>query len=222
VYEAADVVDAGHLPGVRGHAVLALGEDADGREALAVWRLDAAGYAVGAWVVPIEQDPGEVPQLADVVSGVHGCGVVDWSADSVTTIVDKVAHRLPVALADRLRSHALSVADLLTEVADHRRRYHERHEEYRATAPSKTLPLAWSTDLPPGEPSREVLRTGRLWGASPVAAEALNGAAELRRAIELWQDTEQVRYRRTHLRSDGEARPLPPRWLAALRAAYTA
>ncbi|WP_373367482.1 DUF6218 family protein [Micromonospora purpureochromogenes] len=39
---------------------------------------------------------------------------------------------------------------------------------------------------------------------------------------QLWQDTEQVRFRRRHLRSFGEPRQLPPRWLARLRAAADA
>jgi hypothetical protein len=46
-------------------------------------------------------------------------------------------------------------------------------------------------------------------------------AVAVRQANELWEDTEQVRYRRIHLRSFGDAQPLPPRRLAALWEAST-
>ena len=49
------------------------------------------------------------------------------------------------------------------------------------------------------------------------AALALTSAVAM--AAELWQDTEQARYRRKYLRALGEPQPLPPRWLARLRAA---
>jgi hypothetical protein len=196
-------VAAATLPGVRGHAVVASGPDADGRDAIAVWRLDAFGTAIGAWVVPLGGDPG-LPALADVYAGLRGCAVVSWTADSLPDGSPAV----PVLL----------IGDLLIEIREHRQRYTEAHDAFRATRKTKITGLAWPSEVPSPDRARTVLSVHHR-AASPVAADALAVAGAVRQAIELWQDTEQVRYRRVHLRTSGDAQPLPPRWLAALRSA---
>jgi uncharacterized protein DUF6218 len=191
---AADLtVAAATIPGVRGHTVLAHGPDADGRDAVAVWRLDAFGTPIGAWVMR----PGE-PGLDEVYHSVRGCAVVDWAADDPAVLL---------------------IDDLLDEIREHRRLYQEAHDAFRATRKAKITDLDWASEVPPADRARSVLTVHRP-AASPVAAAALAVAGALRNAIELWEVTEQVRYRRVHLRSFGDAQPLPPRWLAALRTAY--
>lgn len=196
-------VAAATLPGVRGHAVLATGPDEEGRDAVAVWRLDAFGTAIGAWVTPLAGDP-ELPALADVYAGLRGCAVVDWAAGPLPDGFPAA----PLLLID----------DLLAEVREHRQRDAEAHAAFRATRRAKTTDLTWPSEVPPPDRARAVLSVHR-GAASPVAAAALAVAGAVRQAIELWEDTEQVRYRRLHLRSFGDAQPLPPRWLAALREA---
>jgi hypothetical protein len=46
----------------------------------------------------------------------------------------------------------------------------------------------------------------------------LSIAGAVERAVELWTDTEQIRYRRPYLRTLGEPQVLPPRWRARLTA----
>ncbi|MEV0430605.1 DUF6218 family protein [Micromonospora sp. NPDC050495] len=43
--------------------------------------------------------------------------------------------------------------------------------------------------------------------------------AAVANTAQLWQDTEQARYRRAYPRLLGDPQPLPPRWLARLREA---
>jgi hypothetical protein len=189
-------VAAATIAGVRGHAVLAEGPDADGRDAVAIWRLDAFGIPIGAWVIPLAGDPG-LPSLDDVRAGLRGCARVAWAGEESD----------------------LHIEDLLDEIREHRQRYTEAHDAFRATRKAKITELTWTSEVPPADRARSLLEVRRP-AASPVAAEALAVAGAIRNAIELWEDTEQVRYRRVHLRSFGDAQPLPPRWLAALRTAY--
>jgi hypothetical protein len=176
-----------------------LAEDAD---ATAVRRLDAFGTAIGAWVVPRAGDP-DLPSLADVYRGLRGCATVAWAGD------EKVGPDAPVLFID----------DLLDEIREHRQRYAEAHDAFRATRKAKITDLDRASEVPPPGRARSLL-TVRRPAASPVAASALAVAGAVRTAIELWVVTEQVRYRRVHLRSSGDAQPLPPRWLAGLRAAH--
>jgi hypothetical protein len=88
-----------------------------------------------------------------------------------------------------------------------------------ATAISKIAPLKWAGKLPEDGDEIAALSPRHLSAASPVAGAALTVAVALSRAVELWQETEEARYRRPYLRSLGERQPLPPRWLARLRAA---
>jgi len=194
-------VAAATIPGVRGHAVLA-----HDPEATAVWRLDAFGSAIGAWVLPHAGDPG-LPSLADVYDGLRGCAIVTWAGDDGA---------LPPGRPDL---SVLLIDDLLAEIREHRERCSEAHDAFRATRKTKITDLDWGSEIPPAERAREVLTVARS-AASPVAAAALAVAGAIRNAVELWEITEQVRYRRVHLRSFGDAQPLPPRWLAGLRAAY--
>jgi hypothetical protein len=192
-------VAAATIPGVRGHAVLAQGPDADGRDAVAVWRLDAFGNAIGAWIPPHAG-------LAEVYHGMRGCAIVTWAGSA----------DLP---DDRFDAPVLLIEDLLAEIREHRQTYTEAHDAFRATRKTKISDLDWASEVPPDDRARSVLTVHRP-AASPVAAAALAVAGAVRNAIELWELTEQVRYRRVHLRSFGDAQPLPPRWLAALRTAY--
>jgi hypothetical protein len=193
-------VAAATIPGVRGHAVLAEGPDDEGRAAVAVWRLDAFGNAIGAWIAA----PAD---LAEVYAGLRGCAIVTWAGP-------------PDLPADRFAAPVLLIEDLLAEIREHRQTYTEAHDAFRATRKTKITDLDWtSSEVPPDDHARSVLTPHRP-AASPVAASALAVAGAFRNAVELWELTEQVRYRRVHLRSSGDAQPLPPRWLAALRTAY--
>ena len=205
-----------YLPGVRGHAVLVTGPGADGEEALAVWALGALGTATGAWVLPLAELDGS---LFAVMKMVRGRCLVGWTEQSATDSLEKVEAALPAALVTRLRAGGLAIPSLLAETREHRTRCTAALTAYSATAASKIAPLKWARDLPDEGDEAAALSPRHVYAASPVAATALTLARSLSRAIDLWQETEEARYRRPYLRSLGEQQLLPPRWLARLRAA---
>lgn len=206
-----------YVPGVRGHAVLVAGPGADGEEALAVWVLGAFGTATGAWVLPLAGL--DEPYLLSVMSMVRGRCLVGWSEQSAADALDKVEGALPVALVARLRAASVAIPDLIAETREHRVRYAEAVAAYSAAVTSKIAPLAWAGTLPDDGNEIAALSPRHVSAASSVACAALSVAGALNRAVELWQETEEARYRRPYLRPLGERQPLPPRWLARLRAA---
>lgn len=212
-----------YLPGVRGHAVVTMGQGADGGEALAVWRLGPTGRAVGAWVFASHALVDEGDLLGRVIESLFGRCLVDWTADGPAQALEQIAAVVPSAAVAALRDSLVVIPDLLAEITELRQRYAGALEAHRATAKSKFGPLVWAREVPDGFDAARRSLTPALSGvASPVAAQALGIAGALERAVELWQDTEQARYRRSYLRSLGEVQALPPRWMARLRAAATA
>ncbi|MGC5377500.1 DUF6218 family protein [Micromonospora sp. DT68] len=206
-----------YVPGARGHAVLAVGPDTDGAEAVAVWRLSPTGRAGGAWVVRLA-DVLRDDQFRQIMWMLQGRCLVGWDRETPAAILNKVAHVLPDELISTLRGHVLAIPELLTEISERRASYAEAVDRQRAVSKSKLAPLGWATEMPDHEDlANRLARQPRA--ASPVAATALALTSAVAMTAQLWQDTEQARYRRKYLRDLGEPQPLPPRWLARLRAA---
>jgi hypothetical protein len=218
IREAETGVAAAYLPGVRGHAVLATGAMADGAEALAIWTLSALGNATGAWILPLATLDTE--RLLAVMHGmVRGRCLVGWTERSAATALAKVKKELPLALVARLRTESLAIPALIDETRAHRVRCEEELKAHGAAASSKIAPLAWPRPLPAPGAEAAALTPRHVSGASPVAIAALTVADALRNAIDLWQETEEARFRRRYLRTLGDQRLLPPRWAARLRIA---
>lgn len=222
-------VPVDYVPGVRGYAILVAGRGGDGdsagdgeradAEAIAIWRLGATGHAVGAWTLRLDDIEADPQHLRDVMNLLRDRCLVDWDADRPDAALRRIEPWLPADLVSALRANLLFLPDLLQEVREHRRVCAEAVEQHRITTKSAIVPLAWSVELPEDQARARRMLTPAPTAAAPVAVEALTLAGTVRRAVELWQDTEQTRYRRTYLRSLGEVQPLPPRWLAALRTA---
>lgn len=207
-----------HVPGARGHGVLAVGSDGDGREALAVWRLSPTGRAGGSWVLRLDDVRRDPDRFGRIMEMLRGRCLIDWDAQAPARVLDRVATGLPVDLVATLKDSILTIPELLTEIGEQRAGYAEAIERHRATAPSKIAPLVWPSELPqPGELAERARAASRA--AWPVTATALATAWAVATIVQLWQDTEQARFRRTYLRGLGDPQPLPPGWLARLRQA---
>ncbi|MFG1916766.1 DUF6218 family protein [Micromonospora sp. NPDC048898] len=208
-----------YVPGVRGHAVLAVGPDSAGSDALAVWRLGPTGLAGGAWVVPFDEIDRDPEQFRRIMWNVQDRCLIDWDRQTPVAVLARIADVVPAELLSRLAETILSIPELLEEISTHRSTYSTAVEQHRARVKSKIAPLAWATPMPDQEHLGAWAIKDRFASASPVAATALAVTAAVARTAQLWQDTEQARYRRTYLRSLGEPQPLPPLWLAQLRKA---
>ncbi|MEU7754294.1 DUF6218 family protein [Micromonospora sp. NPDC049171] len=208
-----------YVPGVRGHAVLAVGPDSAGSEALAAWRLGPTGLAGGAWVMSFDQIERDPEQLRRIMWNVQDRCLIDWNSQTPVTVLERIADVIPAELLSRLADTVLTIPELLEEISTHRSAYSAAVEQHRTRVKSKIAPLAWATQMPDQEHLGTWAIRDRSATASPVAAAALAVTAAVARTAQLWQDTEQARYRRTYLRSLGEPQPLPPLWLAQLRKA---
>ncbi|MGN9805509.1 DUF6218 family protein [Micromonospora sp. L32] len=212
-------VPVDYVPGARGHGVLAVGPDSSGGDALAVWRLSPTGRAGGAWVVRFDEVEREPEQLRRIMSMLQDRCLVDWDEAKPNDALARISEFLPAELLTALRGNILTIPELLAETTEHRSIYTAAVEQHRAGTRSKIAPLAWPTEMPDQQALMTWTARANSTAASPVAATALALTAAVASAAQLWQDTEQARYRRVYLRSLGDPQPLPPRWLAWLREA---
>jgi hypothetical protein len=114
-----------YVPGVRGHAVITVGPDGDGAEALAVWRLGPTGVAVGAWILNLDAARNDPAALHGIMTMLRGRCLVGWSADDSVKSLHRVAGLVAPTMIDRLSDGVVTIPDLLAEIAECRKRYLE-------------------------------------------------------------------------------------------------
>ncbi len=215
-------LDVDYLPGVLGHVIVASGPDEEGREAVALWQVGPAGKPDGAWIFSsAREDPAAASRLVGLA---RQRALVAWDVSTEAGLLEHLAQIADVT-GGTWRDTYVSLPDALVEVIQWREKLIAEFETYRAGTASKVEPLKWPHRAPAGVTSMtELAGTGRVVrpaAPSQVAAGVLHLAMLTRWVAGLWQETEQARMRRPFLRQRyGPSMPLPPSWLASLRAAY--
>jgi hypothetical protein len=214
-----------YLPGTVGHAVLAVGHDHNGAEAVAVWQVSPTGQPTGAWIIATGAEGGEVDRskAQRLLKMVERRSVVGWGSEDIGYALSRLAEVAGTELAPGWDETAVYLPAALAEIAEYRRRHADGVAEHQQVSKSKVAPLAWQHDVPTEASSlKELADAAGLTTVttSEVATEALLTARTLAWTASLWQETEQVRLRRRYLvERFGAASPLPERWLGRLRAA---
>jgi hypothetical protein len=215
-----------YVPGTVGHAVLAVGHDHSGAEAMAVWQVSPTGQPTGAWILATGVDGGEVDRekAQRLLKMVERRSVVGWSSEDVADLLGRLAEAAGTELAPGWDETAVYLPAALAEIAEYRGRHAEAVAEHQNVAKSKVAPLAWQHEVPTEASSLKELADAAgltsVTTTSEVAAQALLTARTLAWTAGLWQETEQVRLRRRYLvERFGSASALPERWLGRLRAA---
>jgi hypothetical protein len=212
-----------YVPGTVGHVILAVGRDHSGTDAVAIWQVSPTGQPTGAWILATADggDPAKAQRLLTVV---ERRSVFGWDAATAADALARIAAVAGVPAPVPRDGTAVYLPEVLAEIADHRRMHAAAVDEHQAAAKSKVAPLTYQRDVPTGagSPAELVALAGLGEPGTPseVADRALLGARLLAWTSGLWQDTEQMRLRRRYLvERFGPASPLPPGWLARLRAA---
>jgi hypothetical protein len=209
-----------------GSAVLALGQDDKGRDAVALWQISVDGRATGAWVEPREQAFGDRDTARRLLTCVErraltaaDPGTVDEALTNLTS-----AAQLDEGSGDWWGKHVFTLTEALAELSARRESFEQTIADTRESGRSVAA-LEWPRDLPADNlPSslaemRELARVGLPAGA-PAVSEVLTIANVLRWIVGLWGETEQVKGRRRYiLEAHGPAEALPPSWQAAVTAA---
>jgi hypothetical protein len=215
-----------YVPGTVGHAVLAVGHDHSGAEAMAVWQVSPTGQPTGAWILATGADGGEADRgkAQRLLKMVERRSVVGWSSEDVSYLLGRLAEAAGTELAPGWDETAVYLPAALAEIAEYRRRHAEAVTEHQNATKSKVAPLAWQHEVPTEASSLKELADAAgltsVTTTSEVAAQALLTARTLAWTAGLWQETEQVRLRRRYLvERFGSASALPEHWLGRLRAA---
>src|SRR5689334_2292974 len=116
-----------YVPGTVGHAVLAVGHDHSGAEAMAVWQVSPTGQPTGAWILATGADGGEADRekAQRLFKMVERRSVVGWSSEDVSDLLGRLAEAAGVELAPGWDETAVYLPAALAEIAGYRRRHAE-------------------------------------------------------------------------------------------------
>jgi hypothetical protein len=211
-----------------GSAVIALGADDNGAAALALWQVSPEGAPTGAWIVPQAEAFGNEQVARRLLICVDGRAVTGADMDTVCSALGKLAKSAQLEISNEWWSvRSYSSVDVFGELVARRAAY-ERMVEARRQTTKNISPLEWPRDftldqLPTDFAGLQILSPLGIAPGAAAVSEVLTVSRVLRWLVELWSQTEQTRNRRPYLREvPGDPEPLPPSWLAAMRAALSA
>jgi hypothetical protein len=214
-----------YVSGVVGHAVLVTGRNHHGAESVAVWQIEATGQPTGAWILALDA-PDRAATARRLLGVVQRRSVFGWDDDAAGFAMACLAELAEVVAPSGWKHTAVHLPDVLTEIADQRRRHAEAVTTYaaRGGSKSKIAPLSWDSDVPADTASLPALAAFAGLPLLGISCEVVDRVLQLTRLVgwtaRLWQDTEKARLRRRYLDDEfGPGSVLPPRWLAQLRAA---
>ena len=192
---------------------------------VAVWQIDLAGNACGAWVFQYDGPATALRLLAMcdrrglvAVEPVEPVEPIDlvlrWAKDAEVEIN-----------RETLEPRLCLLGSLVAETTSARKEYIAAVQQVEMTRGKRLAPLVWERAAPDPVPA-----TLDEWSAADViprmdAESAGNQARQIaalaRYGLRLWTDTETRRSRRTYLREDfGPSQPLPQSWRQAVVGAH--
>lgn len=207
-----------------GTAVLAVGADDAGGGSLAVWHVSPAGRPTGAWIERYADVLADQDLARRFLVLIERRALLSESADLGDIVTALTAAAGTEAIPGWWADHVVTPASFLDGVIE-RRELVERVVGEARTAGRAVAPVAWNTDLAtiPRPATTASLRAAAGLAdpaAAPVAAEAIAVTRVLRWLVTAWDETEQVKNRRTYVADAlGAVEPLPPVWRTALLAA---
>lgn len=209
-----------------GSAVLAVGEDASGERAVAVWQVSPDGHPTGSWVVP-EQEAYRDPTAArQLLVTIERRALTAFEAHTVDEVVARLTSTAGLTADRWWESQWFFATDAFHDTLTRRAVLAATVAEVRQSGRT-VAPLQWDRAFSPADRPATVDELAALAeiaapAAAPVVAEALRLSRLLRWLVGLWAQTEQVKNRRDYLRDKhGDPEALPPGWMAAVQTAGT-
>lgn len=207
-----------------GTSVVAVGNDDDGHEALALWHVNPQGRPTGAWVGKCDDVFSSVDTARRFVTLFERRAVTAMDLGGINETVEKLCAVAGLGAARWWEKQVFSPVRIFQEVIARREAYDATVAAARETG-RNTAPLEWSRDFSTAEAPADFENLRLLSGiqtvsSSPVCSEALSVSRVLRWMVSTWAEIEQVKNRRAYVREvHGPVEALPPSWLAAITTA---
>lgn len=206
---------------VRDSAVVAAGVDEHGEDALAVWQFSAQGMPTGARVIS-QQEAFTSPELARLLLSIlERRAITAHTPSELVGIIERLSATAGVDVSQWWGKHVFSSLDVFGDVLDRRERYGQTVTAARQGGRNVT-DLGWRHDYSVTPLPQDFAALHRLAGlatspGAPVVSEVLTVCSVLRWLIEVWQETEHVKNRRSYVfDAHGAPEVLPPSWLTAV------
>jgi hypothetical protein len=209
-----------------GSAVLAVGEDSIGLQAVAVWQISPEGHPTGSWVVGQDEAYGDADAARRLLVNIERRALVTTDPDTLDDVVGRLTTAARIDADGWWAKQRFFPTEAFTDVLARRSEFQATIASVRQTG-RNVAALRWDRafpiDLHPSTVAdlQQLADVGRPAGA-PVIVEALRMSRMLRWLVALWTQTEQVKNRREYIREEhGQPQALPPSWLTAVTTAST-
>ncbi|WP_460521760.1 DUF6218 family protein [Flindersiella endophytica] len=207
-------------PLVRGHVVLAIGED-DHDEGLAIWHVDDKGESVGAWSYSLERTYKDRDEARQVLGLIGRRALISESVPAVRRVVERLWDAAEVSPSSHFGPVVVRLSEAVEEMLAWRQRCEAAVEAEAESRGRRLEPLAWTYRLPEPVPATigrlaEFFRIDRT-ARTLATSEALLAARVMGRIAMVWRDIEQTRAARPYLVERlGSPRRLPSKWASML------
>lgn len=207
---------------VRDCAVLALGADEHGDHAVAVWQFAAEGKPTGAHVARQEDVFTDPDSARRVLAFLERRAITGSEPSALPDVLRRLTTAAKLDVAQWWEGHLFTPVDVFDDMRVRRSQYEQTVATVRQGG-RQVAPLAWQRDYSDGAPPGDFAALHRLSRrrtppGAPVVSEVLGVCGVLSWLVECWQETEQVKNRRTYIRDEhGGPEELPPCWREAAR-----
>ncbi|KFZ77079.1 hypothetical protein ED92_38990 [Amycolatopsis sp. MJM2582] len=206
-------------------AVVVVGPGVAGEESVAVWHVSPQGMPVGAWIYQLDRllvSRDEARRLLTLVERRSIAAVVPGELDEV---LDRVTKAAGIEAEKWWTAQLFSPLQCFVDIVGRRVAYDSTVSVAKREL-KNVADLEWSRDLSVEQvvgfdDLRSLSKVSAVVGSTVVGSAALTAVGVLRWLVRQWAETEGVK-RRSYVRdAHGEAEPLPPSWLASVRAGMT-
>ncbi|WP_410659619.1 DUF6218 family protein [Amycolatopsis sp. lyj-112] len=206
-------------------AVVVIGPGEQGTESLAVWHVSPQGMPVGAWIYPLDllfTSPEAARRLLVLLERRAITALVPNELDDVLERITKAAG---IEAEKWWTMQVFSPLECFADIVGCRAAYEKTVAAAKGEL-KNVADLAWSRDLNAKRLDgfadlRALSKVVVVAGKTPVGSSALTVVQVLRWLVRHWSETEGVKRRRYVREVHGEADPLPPSWLTAVKSGLT-
>lgn len=209
-----------------GSAVVALGRDGAGLEAVAVWQLSPLATPTGAWIRPLPELVQSPVEARRVLALLERRAITAARGDLVNDLLGQLSTAAEIGGESWWADQTFSPVQSLRELSARRTAVEETVAATKRQR-KNIAAVQWTRELVADPLPEDFTGLRRLTGVAPapgapVISEALTVSRVLGWLARLWIETEQVKNRRSYVyEAHGAPEQLPPSWLTAVQTAST-
>ncbi|WP_410599684.1 DUF6218 family protein [Amycolatopsis sp. lyj-90] len=206
-------------------AVVVVGPGEQGQESLAVWHVNPQGMPVGAWIYSLDLLFTSTEAARRLLVLLERRAITAVVLNELDDVLERITKAAGIEAEKWWTTQVFSPLECFADIVGRRDAY-EKTVSVAKNELKNVADLAWSRDfdaerLDDFADLCALSKVDVVAGKTLVGSGALRVVQVLRWLVRHWSETEGVKRRRYVREIHGEADPLPPSWLAAVKSGLT-